>query len=73
MIPFAMTVAQRLAPGDPRLSLTERYGNQAGYVAAVTAAAHNAMAQGFLLQADHVAAVCFTRRFRREHEFAGDT
>jgi len=39
MIPFATTLAQRLATGDRRLSLTERYGNHAGYVAAVTAAA----------------------------------
>ena len=39
MIPFALTLAERLATGDPRLSLTERYGNHAGYVAAVTAAA----------------------------------
>ena len=51
-IPFAKTLAERLATGDPRLSLTERYGDHAGYVAAVTAAADNAMAQGFLLQAD---------------------
>jgi hypothetical protein len=56
-IPFAKTLAERLATGDPRLSLTERYGNRAGYVAAVTAAADNAMAQGFLLQADHDALI----------------
>ncbi len=49
MIPFAVTLAERMATGDPRLSLTERYGNHAGYVAAVTAAANNAMAQGYLL------------------------
>ena len=34
-------------------SLTERYGTHAGYVAAVTAAADNALAQGYLLHADH--------------------
>jgi Alpha/beta hydrolase domain len=56
-IPFATTLAERLATGDPRLSLTERYGNHAGYVAAVTVAADNAMAQGFLLQADHDALI----------------
>ena len=38
MIPFAVTMAERLANGDPRLSLQERYGTHAGYVAAVTAA-----------------------------------
>jgi hypothetical protein len=52
MIPFAKTRAERLANGDPRLSLEERYGTHAGYVAAVAAAAANAVAQGFLLQAD---------------------
>jgi alpha/beta hydrolase family protein len=52
MIPFAKTKAQRLASGDPRLSLEERYGTHAGYVAAVRAAAANAVAQGFLLQED---------------------
>src|SRR2546427_240353 len=52
MIPFAKTRAERLASGDPRLSLEERYSTHAGYVAAVRAAAANAVAQGFLLQAD---------------------
>jgi hypothetical protein len=56
-IPFAKTLADRLASGDPRLSLTERYKDHAGYVKAVTAAADNAMAQGFLLQADHDALI----------------
>ncbi len=52
MIPFATTMAERLANGDPRLSLQERYGDHAGYVQAVQQAAENAVAQGFLLQAD---------------------
>ena len=52
MIPFARTKAERMATGDPRLSLEERYGNHAGYVTAVRNAAANAVAQGFLLQAD---------------------
>jgi Alpha/beta hydrolase domain len=52
MIPFANTRAERLATGDPRLSLQERYGNHDGYVAAVTAAVTNAVAQGYLLQED---------------------
>jgi hypothetical protein len=38
--------------GDPRLSLEERYGNHAGYVAAVKAAAASALVRGFLLQED---------------------
>jgi len=41
-----------VAAGDPRLSLEERYGSHAGYVAAVTAAAWNAYNQGYLLAAD---------------------
>jgi len=56
MIPFAKTKAERFdANGnvlDPRLSLEERYGGHAGYVAAVQAAAAKAVAMGFLLQAD---------------------
>jgi len=48
MVPFAKTKAQRLADGDPRLSLEERYGTHAGYVAAVTAAADNAACQGYM-------------------------
>jgi len=50
MVPFAKTKAQRLASGDPRLSLEERYQNShAGYVAAVKKAADNAACQGYLL------------------------
>lgn len=57
MIPFARTQAERLAAGDPRLSLQERYGDHAGYVAAVRAAADSAMAQGYLLRVDRDALV----------------
>jgi Alpha/beta hydrolase domain len=49
MVPFAKTKAERLATGDPRLSLEERYGTHDGYVAAVRAAANNAACQGYLL------------------------
>ena len=52
MIPFATTREERLATGDPRLSLQERYGTHDGYVQAVRNAATNAVAQGFLLQSD---------------------
>ncbi len=52
MVPFAKTQAQRVASGDPRLSLEERYVDHAGYVAAVARAAAHAVAKGFLLQAD---------------------
>jgi hypothetical protein len=61
MIPFATTQAERLANNDPRLSLEERYGDHAGYVAAVERAALNAVAQGFLLQPDADALVAAAR------------
>jgi hypothetical protein len=57
MIPFARTKAEREASNDPRLSLEERYGTHAGYVAAVTAAANRAFNAGFLLAADRVALI----------------
>jgi hypothetical protein len=57
MVPFAKTKAQRLANGDPRLSLEERYGTHAGYVAAVTGAANSAFSQGYLLAADRDALI----------------
>ena len=51
-IPFAATREERLASGDPRPSLEERYGTHANYVAAVAAAARQLEAEGFLLAAD---------------------
>jgi hypothetical protein len=51
-MPFAATKAQRLASGDPRLSLEERYGTHEAYVAKVKAAAMQAVADRFLLQED---------------------
>jgi len=51
MVPFAVKAADK-KPGDPRLSLEERYHTHTGYVAAVTAAANNAFSQGYLLAAD---------------------
>jgi len=57
MVPFFKTKAQRKAAGDPRLSLEERYGTHAGYVAAVTKAAWNAFNKGYLLAADRDALI----------------
>lgn len=51
-IPFHKTQAARLAAGDGRPSLEELYVDQAGYVAAVTAAAAELVAQRLLLQRD---------------------
>jgi hypothetical protein len=56
-IPFARTLAERLASGDSRRSLVERYVDHAGYVAAVTTAANNAFAQGYLLAVDRDALI----------------
>jgi hypothetical protein len=50
--PFAKTRAERLAAGDPRLSLEERYRDHAGYVAAVKAAAEKLVAERYLLPED---------------------
>jgi hypothetical protein len=51
-VPFANTQAERVASGDPRLSLEERYDDHQGYVEAVRAATIRVAAQGFLLPAD---------------------
>ena len=51
-VPFFQTKAQRLAAGDPRPSLQERYPTHAVYVAKVTAAANSLVAQRFLLPED---------------------
>ncbi len=52
MIPFTETRAERVASGDPRLSLEERYGSHVGYVERVKTAAATAVTEGFLLQVD---------------------
>ena len=51
-IPFKATKSERLAAGDPRLSLEERYQDHAGYVRAVAEAARQLEKQRFLLPAD---------------------
>jgi hypothetical protein len=51
-VPFAETRAERLASGDPRLSIEERYRNHGDYVSQVRAAALALRAQGYLLQED---------------------
>ncbi len=51
-IPFATTMEERMAVGDPRLSLEERYGDHDGYVAAVRAAAEHLVYERFLLRRD---------------------
>lgn len=51
-IPFARTKAARLASGDLRLSLEERYGDHTGFVAKVREAIERQIAAGWLLPAD---------------------
>ena len=51
-IPFATTRAERLASGDPRKSLEERYIDHQGYVNAVKRAANKLVEQRFLLAED---------------------
>ncbi len=51
-IPFARTKEERLAAGDPRLSLQERYGSHEAYVSKVREAARRLVEQRFLLQED---------------------
>jgi hypothetical protein len=48
-IPFAKTRAERLASGDPRPSLEERYHDHAGYVGAVRTAVERLAREKFLL------------------------
>jgi hypothetical protein len=51
-VPFAKTKAERVASGDPRPSLEERYGTHEAYVGVVRSAAEKAVREGFLLQED---------------------
>jgi hypothetical protein len=51
-VPFARTKAERIAAGDPRLSLEERYRDHAAYVAVVRAGAERLVRQRFLLSED---------------------
>jgi hypothetical protein len=51
-VPFARTRAARLASGDPRPSLEERYGSRAAYVRGVARAARMLVVQRLLLQED---------------------
>jgi hypothetical protein len=51
-IAFAPTTAERLAVGDPRKSLQERYGTHEGYVRAVKHAAPQLMRERFLIEED---------------------
>jgi hypothetical protein len=51
-IPFAKTRTERIASGDPRPSLEERYGDHGGFVARVRGAVAEQQAAGWLLPED---------------------
>jgi hypothetical protein len=51
-IPFAKMKTQRLATGDPRPSLEERYHDHSGYVAAVKKAVERLLSRRLLLSED---------------------
>jgi hypothetical protein len=51
-IDFAPTQADRLASGDPRPSIEERYPDHAAYVSAVASAANELRQQRLLLDDD---------------------
>jgi hypothetical protein len=51
-VPFSQTQAERLAKGDPRLSIEERYQNHDGYVSAVRKATLRLVRRRFLLLED---------------------
>jgi len=56
-IPFPKTKADRLASGDPRLSIEERYGDFATYSSLLEKAVDGLVRSGFLLPADAKAAL----------------
>ncbi len=51
-IPFAKTKEEREKTGDPRLSIEERYKDQADYVQRISHAARALVEERFLLQED---------------------
>jgi hypothetical protein len=51
-IPFAATRAERIATGDPRLSMEERYPSKEAYIAAFRKAADDLVAERYLLPED---------------------
>jgi Alpha/beta hydrolase domain len=56
-IPFPKTKADRLASGDPRLSIEERYGDFATYSSLLEKATEVLVKSGFLLPVDAKAAL----------------
>ena len=68
-LPFARTRAEREAAGDRRLSLEERYGSRAEYLARVREAAIALARSGYLLEDDIELSVATAARFW-DHPFS---
>ena len=51
-IPFPATAEERIATGDPRLSIAERYPSREGYLSRIHAAAEELISQGYILPED---------------------
>jgi hypothetical protein len=64
-VAFAKTKAEREAAGDPRLSLEERYGSRAAFVAKIKAAADALVSERLLLPADAAAYVAAAEKSDR--------
>ena len=64
-IPFAKTRAERIAAGDPRPSLEERYSDEQAFATQIEAAAASLVDEGLLLEEDKVRIV----RRAKEHGF----
>jgi hypothetical protein len=64
-VPFAKTKAEREATGDPRLSLEERYGSRAAFVAKLKAEADVLVGDRLLLPADAAAYVAAAEKSDR--------
>ena len=67
-IPFPETPEERAATADPRRSLSERYGDAEGYVAAVREAAQALVRDGFMLEEDVERAAAFAADWGRADE-----
>jgi hypothetical protein len=67
-IPLPDTADERIATGDPRLSIEERYTDQTGYTAAIRRAAESLAADRFLLEEDiERAAIASARWYAPRH------
>ncbi len=62
MLPFPRTRAERLASGDPRLSLEERYHSREEYIGKYAEAASKLIAEGYLLAEDLPSLIAYANK-----------